>query len=140
MKENSFYSEFYPEWNLRVLALNTEVCDERDFNVLRNPTDPLGQLAWVEELLRGAEKNNENIYITGHIPPALVGCYPDWAGRYNALIERFSGVVKGQFFAHTHTEDLHITRSFNNSAPTGYIMTTSSVTTNLERQPAFRLY
>lgn len=68
--------------------------------LIKDPTDPGGMLKWMEEVLRQAEKNNDKVYILGHIPPnaAIV----EWGRRYNALVDRFSYIIRGQFFGHSH--------------------------------------
>lgn len=84
----------------------------------------------MEELLRKAEKDNEHVYIIGHIPPGDNTFMSECSKRYNALIDRFERVVKGQFFGHTHYDEFRvITEYFNKDRVVGVVHTVPSLTT-----------
>lgn len=62
------------EHNLKVIVLNTQTCDSLNFFLMRNPTDPNNILKWMREELYSAERQNQNVYIIGHIPPGNSFC------------------------------------------------------------------
>jgi len=74
LRLNGFYSTYNAKFNLRVIVLNTQTCDTLNFFLLKNPTDPQNILAWLREELYIAEKNNQTVYIIGHIPPGNHFC------------------------------------------------------------------
>ncbi len=44
LKERGFYSMKHPSLNLKIISLNTQVCDTDNFYLLKNSTDPTQQL------------------------------------------------------------------------------------------------
>lgn len=55
-----------------------------------NQTDPDGALSWlVQELLR-AEKDQNYVYILGHIPPGNADCLESWTRNYYKIINRLN--------------------------------------------------
>jgi len=43
-REKSFYSTVNHERNVKVIALDTQSCDTQNYFLIRNPTDPMGQV------------------------------------------------------------------------------------------------
>jgi len=43
-----FYSAKYKNTNLRIISMNSFLCDALNFYLIKNPTDPLGQMARFE--------------------------------------------------------------------------------------------
>lgn len=43
-KERSFYSTVNHEHNVKIIALDTQACDTQDYYLIRNPTDPMGEV------------------------------------------------------------------------------------------------
>lgn len=95
----------------------------------------------MESVLRSAEKAGEYVFIIGHIPPGDYGYLSQCAKRYNALIDRFSYIIKGQFFGHSHFDEFRVVHEyFNYTNIAGIIYTAPSVTTYSNRMPSFRVY
>lgn len=95
----------------------------------------------MEEVFRSAEINGEYVYIIGHIPPGDTNYLSQCSKRYNALIDRFSYLIKGQFFGHTHFDEFRIIHEyFNYTNIAGVIFAAPSVTTYSNRMPSFRVY
>lgn len=95
----------------------------------------------MESVLRQAETNGEYVFIMGHIPPGDSNYLSQCSKRYNALIDRFSYLIKGQFFGHTHYDEFRLVHEyFNSSNIAGLIFTAPSVTTYSNRFPSFRVY
>lgn len=76
----------------------------------------------------------------GHIPPGDSTCFSAWAARYQILIERFSHVIKGQFFGHTHNDQIQISRSYTDNTAVGTVFISPSLTTFTGLNPSFRIY
>jgi len=53
----------------RIIALNTNFCYTLNFWLIYSSVDPEGQLQWLSNTLDAAEKNNEVVWIIGHVPP-----------------------------------------------------------------------
>lgn len=99
-RKNGFYSIYLKDLNLKVISLNTQAGNDENWFLLRNPTDPGGQLAWLEQELAEAEKNTKFVYIVGHIPPK--SNLNDWGARYNVLVNRYAYIIRGQYYGHAH--------------------------------------
>jgi sphingomyelin phosphodiesterase len=112
-----------------------------NFFLIRDPTDPGGQIAWMEQVLRQAEKEGEFVYIIGHIPAGDVTFLSQCSLRYNALTDRFSHIIRGQFFGHTHYDEFRmIPEYFNSTNVIGIIFTAPSLTTYSTKNPSFRVF
>jgi len=107
---------------------------------MRDPTDPGGMLAWLNNTLATAEANNESVYILGHIPSGSSDCLDQWSARFRALIDRYSFVIRGQFFGHTHSDFYQLYKSYIDNSTIGMAFVAPSMTTNSERVPSFRVY
>ena len=44
----------------------------------------------------------------GHIPITMSGTILDYATVFRSLVAKFSGKIKGQFYGHTHSDQLAI--------------------------------
>jgi len=108
--------------------------------LIRNGTDPLGQLVWLRNELYAAENNNQSVFIIGHIPPGCSTCISAWSSRYRALIDRFSYLIRGQFFGHTHVDQFEVVRSYKDETPIGVILVAPSLTTFSYHNPSFRVF
>jgi sphingomyelin phosphodiesterase len=60
------------------------------------------------------------VYILGHIPPTISGTAEEYATVYRALIAKYSDKIKGQFFGHTHSDQLTVNTYPNTDKATGY--------------------
>ncbi|XP_015262832.1 PREDICTED: acid sphingomyelinase-like phosphodiesterase 3a [Gekko japonicus] len=99
---------------LRIISLNT-VLYYGPNKVTLNMTDPANQLEWLEEVLEMALQNKEKVYVIAHVP---VGYLP-YARNTTAIREyynerlieifrRYSSIIAGQFFGHTHRDSIMI--------------------------------
>lgn len=50
------------------------------------------------------------MHIIGHIPPK--DALNDWSMRFNALTDRYSYTIRGQFYGHTHSDHVCLFFSF----------------------------
>ena len=53
----------------------------------------------------------------------------DWSERYRALVDRFTNIISGQFFGHSHNDEIEIVRSYSDDSPVGVVFITPSLTT-----------
>jgi len=116
-KIHGYYSKLIKELNLRIIVLNTQVCDIYNFYVLSAINDPGKQLEWMRKTLYEAEKYSEKVMILGHIPPGDVTCHSEFGNRYSVLVDRFENIIRGQFFGHTHVSQFQIVRSLHTQNP-----------------------
>lgn len=88
--------------------------------------DPFGQHQWLQYELLRLRQLGKKAYITGHIPPIAISYYPyegnpllfeSHTRRYHASISEFSDVIAGQFFGHTHSNELRVSNSLPSDSP-----------------------
>ena len=124
------YTKLHPGSNLRIISTNCMLCDVIDFYLIRNPTDPQSQIEWTEKIFRQAEKDGEVIYLISHIPTGDVSFLSECAKRWKALIERFSHMIRGQFYGHTHFDEVKVmTNYFNKTQASSVSYIAPSLTT-----------
>ena len=101
------------------------------------------KLEWLRGELQDAEDNGLSVFIMGHIPPGSLNCvsgklfdvekdskfHVDWSERYRILIDRYSNIIKAQFFGHTHNDQFQVVRSYRDDSPIGTIYIVPSLTT-----------
>jgi sphingomyelin phosphodiesterase len=64
-----YYTQIIPGMpGLRVIALNCLLYGDNNVYTMANSTDPLGQLAWVNETLAKAEAASEKVIVITHVP------------------------------------------------------------------------
>ncbi|KAK7906703.1 hypothetical protein WMY93_015315 [Mugilogobius chulae] len=113
--KGGFYSQLLRP-GLRIVSLNTILYYGPNAATL-NSSDPAGQFQWLQGTLEGAERNQEQVYVIAHVP---VGFLPfvrnttamrrEHNERLSAMFVRFSHVIKGQFYGHTHRDSLMVLR------------------------------
>ena len=69
MRKYGRYVQLHPGTKLRVIGLNSFVQDAMNSYTWRNATDPMGELVWLNEVLKSIEDNKEKALIIGHYPP-----------------------------------------------------------------------
>ena len=136
VRKNVFYSSYHPKYNIRVIAMDTNTCPDGNYFLLENPTDPGGMLSWLKDQLHDAESKGQFVYIIGHIPSD--GCMYQWAARFEAIVDRYSDTIRGQFFGHTHSDLFQVLYTQDGSKPVGVQYIAPSLTTITDRRPAIR--
>ena len=137
IREGGFYSlELRP--GLRVVAINTNVCNNLNFFLLLNFDDPSRHLHWIYRELHEAESQGDKVFILGHIPPGRDSCFNHWAHEYHRLIRRFNNTIVGQFFGHTHFDEFEV--FYEDSTPIGVAYLAPSLTPHEGINPAYRIY
>lgn len=79
LRRYGYYARRVPGQKLKVVSLNGEVCDNMNFFLIANVTDPSRELEWLEGELADSEAKNEAVYIVSHIPPNLLECSTTWS-------------------------------------------------------------
>lgn len=139
-KATGSYTLLHKNSKLRILAINTFACSNYNFYLLRNATDPGSQIEFMRTTLLGAEKNGEMVYIIGHMAPGSPDCLTPWAARYAAIVDRFQGVIRGQFFGGSHHDEFKVNRGVFTGSPVGTLWVGPSLSTYKYRNPSYRVY
>ncbi|KAG0431189.1 hypothetical protein HPB47_022010 [Ixodes persulcatus] len=108
--------------------------------LLLDIADPAEELLWLVEQLHESESQGEKVHIIGHIPPGSGDCLQVWSENYNKIIVRFQDTVRGQFFGHTHMDELKLFYDDDDKQAVGVAYLAPSVTTYRSGHPAFRVY
>ncbi|XP_018573184.1 sphingomyelin phosphodiesterase 1-like [Anoplophora glabripennis] len=106
--EKQGYYSYVVNKKFRIIALNNNICCNLNWWLLYNTTYLNEQLHFLSTELEKAEKNEQFVHIITHIPVGNKECIEPWEVSYNNLIKRFSHIIKGQFYGHTHTDELKI--------------------------------
>lgn len=139
------YSTKYPNGNLRVISLNTNLYYRGNFWLFQKKMlrDPSGQIDWLVEELHAAEKAGERVYIIGHMPLGDRNAFHDQSNYLNQIVNRYSATIAAMFFGHTHRDHFQITYSeapnntFSNALLTSYVGPSLTPTSGM---PSFRVY
>ena len=138
VKKFMYYSTYVEQYNLKIIALETNACQDINFFLLKDPTDPGGMLAWLKGELLDAESKGQFVYVIGHIPTD--GCMDQWARRYEALADRFNYTIRGQFFGHSHRDLFRVLYSQDRKTPVGTQFVVGALTTFTHLNPSFRIF
>lgn len=102
-----------------------------NLGIMNETSDPSGMLAWLENELSMAENEERVILIAGHIAPGAYSCTPQWAHRYNALVERYQHIIRMSVYGHDHRELFEIARAKESQKPIAVNMIAGSLGTYL---------
>ncbi|GIY72021.1 sphingomyelin phosphodiesterase, partial [Caerostris extrusa] len=120
-------------------GLTEESENKRHWWMLLNSTDPGHELEWLVHQLQDAELHGEKVHIIGHIPPGHSDCLPVWSANYYRIINRFENTVAGQFFGHSHLDELEVFYG-EDQRPTSVAYIGPSVTSYDGVNPSYRIY
>jgi len=121
--------------NVTVIGMNMNACNDMNWWLVADRSDPGNEIAWLEQELLKIEESKGLAYIIGHIPPS--SCLHQFGIRYKALMERFQHVVHFSSWGHSHSEQIFITGAINTTQMIGLNMISGSGTTGGNRNPAF---
>lgn len=133
------YSVLHPGTNLRVISLNTNACNNQNWWLFQNVTDPGGLILWLQGELQKAESNGELVYIIGHIAPGMGTCLDEWAYHYAGLVDRYEHTIRGQFFGHSHSDQFQLSRGVVSGESIGVQWVAPSLTTYTDINPSYRV-
>lgn len=64
----------------------------------------------------------------------------DWSMRFNALTDRYSYIIRGQFYGHSHTDHVGLfPSSSNKSVLVNSFLIAPSLTTYSNKHPEYRI-
>jgi sphingomyelin phosphodiesterase len=141
INQTGYYSSFNSDHNLLVISLYSTPMDSLNFYLLVRTYDTDGQIAWLWNQLKQAEKNNWDVHIIVHIPIGNDFSIGIWDQIFNALVERYQNNIRAIFSAHTHNDHLifHRTKANNEEVlKTQFVGPSLTTFTNLN--PSFRVF
>ena len=125
----------------RLIVINTNYCARLNIWTLYEPNDPAGHLEWIQNELFKAENDDNYVHIVGHVPPDSRECTQAWLYNYIRIVTRFQDIIKGQFYGHTHADEIRMIYSVENSnQPVGVEYLSPSLTPWDQYNPAYRIY
>ncbi|KAL4223137.1 Sphingomyelin phosphodiesterase [Mactra antiquata] len=140
IKKAGYYST-KPFPGLRVISLNMNMCNNQNWWLFINTTDPAGMLQWFIDELQDAENVGDKVHVIGHIFPGCNCCLKAWSWNYYKIVNRYESTIVEQFFGHTHSmyyemfyDDVTFLR------PLGVAYLPGSITTYSNLNPGFRIY
>lgn len=107
VRKGGFYSVLVRP-NFRIISMNMNYCNNKNWWLLLNSTDPGQELQWLIYELQGAELRGEKVHIIGHIPPGHPDCLKVWSHNYYTIINRYESTITAQFFGHTHFDEYQL--------------------------------
>ena len=139
------YSTKYPDGNLRIISLNTNMYYRFNFLLYQQEMirDPNGQIAWLVDELEAAEKAGENVYIIGHMPLGESDALPDQSNYLDQVVKRYSSTIRAMFFGHTHVDHFEVSYSDYSKRDEKHAMAMSYICPSLtptSGMPSFRVY
>ncbi|XP_067010810.2 sphingomyelin phosphodiesterase [Anabrus simplex] len=140
VRRGAFYSVLVRP-GFRVISLNMNYCNNKNWWLLINSTDPAKELQWFIYELQSAEMKGEKVHVIGHIPPGHSDCLKVWSRNYYKIINRYEGTITAQFFGHTHFDEFELfydTKDLGRPVSVAYIG--PSVTPYYDLNPGYRLY
>ncbi|KAK6047138.1 Ser/Thr phosphatase family protein [Cooperia oncophora] len=117
---------------LRLISLNTGFCENTNFFLYLNQSDPDGTMTWFVSELFKAELTGESVHVLSHIPPGDDECLEG-----SLIPSEHSFSVTSHFDQFTvFYDDMHNV----SSTPIGVLYVAPSVTTYTNVNPAYRIY
>lgn len=141
MSSYGYYHMKHLDTDLRIIGTFSMVYDTQNWYTLPNHTDPLDHLKFLEETLELCEHNGEVAYLIGHIPPGDIFTLSQWSKRFQALVNRFTNVIRGQFYGHTHYDEFKNVKSFrDDELSAGTVWAVGSLTSYPRKNPGLRIW
>ncbi|KAG7158226.1 Sphingomyelin phosphodiesterase-like 1 [Homarus americanus] len=122
----------------RIISFNTMFGYATNLWLVENSQDPGDELAWLEEELNKAEAAGELVHLLGHVPPGLISTERTWSREYNKIVVRYENIIRGQFYGHTHYDEVEIFHDGDRPVSVAYIC--PSQTPWYYLNPAYRIY
>ncbi|XP_071516089.1 sphingomyelin phosphodiesterase-like isoform X6 [Panulirus ornatus] len=140
VRKGAFYSVLVRP-GFRIISLNMNYCNNKNWWLLVNSTDPAQELQWFIYELQGAEDRGEKVHVLGHIPPGHHDCLKVWSHNYYTIINRYESTITAQFFGHTHFDEFELFYDeFLRHRVTNIAYIGPSVTAYYKLNPGYRIY
>lgn len=140
VRRGAFYSVLVRP-GFRIISLNMNYCNNKNWWLLMNSTDPAKELQWFIYELQSAEFSGEKVHVIGHIPPGHSDCLRVWSRNYYTIINRYEATITAQFFGHTHYDEFEVfydKEDMGRAVSIAYIG--PSVTPYFDLNPGYRIY
>ncbi|XP_037946445.1 sphingomyelin phosphodiesterase isoform X2 [Teleopsis dalmanni] len=140
VRRGAFYSVLVRP-GFRIISLNMNYCNNKNWWLLLNSTDPATELQWFIYELQSAEFSNEKVHVIGHIPPGHSDCLKVWSRNFYKIISRYESTIMAQFYGHTHYDEFEMfydPHDLSHSTNIGYIG--PSVSPYYDLNPGYRIY
>ncbi|KAK3926133.1 Sphingomyelin phosphodiesterase [Frankliniella fusca] len=140
VRRGAFYSVLVRP-GFRIISLNMNYCNNKNWWLLLNSTDPAKELQWFIYELQSAEFNEEKVHVIGHIPPGHSDCLKVWSRNFYRIINRYESTIVSLFFGHTHYDEFELfydTEDLGRAVSIAYIG--PSVTPYYDLNPGYRIY
>ncbi|XP_065202561.1 sphingomyelin phosphodiesterase isoform X2 [Planococcus citri] len=140
IRRGAFYSVLVRP-GFRIISLNMNYCNNKNWWLLMNSTDPAKELQWFIYELQSAEFNEEKVHVIGHIPPGHADCLKVWSRNYYSIVTRYESTITAQFFGHTHFDEFQLfydPKDLGRAVGVSYI--SPSVTPFVNLNPGYRVY
>ncbi|KAK0079856.1 hypothetical protein PV325_000728, partial [Microctonus aethiopoides] len=140
IRRGAFYSVLIRP-NFRIVSINMNYCNNKNWWLLLNSTDPVDELQWLVSVLDKAEIIGEKVHIIGHIPPGHSDCLKVWSKNYYRIINRYESTIVAQFFGHTHYDEFQVfydTKNLERALSIAYVG--PSVSPYYDLNPGYRIY
>ncbi|CAL1539136.1 unnamed protein product [Lymnaea stagnalis] len=135
------YYTVSPYAGFRIISLNMNYCNNQNWWMLLNASDPAGELQWLISTLQLAEDKGEKVHIIGHIPPGVKDCLKTWSWNYYRIVSRYQNTIAGQFFGHTHFDSFSVFYDVETlQTPVGVAYVAPSVTPFSNLNMGYRFY
>lgn len=140
VRKGAFYSVLVRP-GFRIISLNMNYCNNKNWWLLINSTDPAQELQWFIYELQGAEDRGEKVHVLGHIPPGHHDCLKTWSHNYYTIINRYESTITAQFFGHTHFDEFELFYDeYERHRVTSIAYIGPSVTSYYKLNPGYRIY
>lgn len=140
VRRGAFYSVLVRP-GFRIISLNMNYCNNKNWWLLLNSTDPVKELQWFIFELQSAEFSGEKVHVIGHIPPGHSDCLRVWSRNYYSIINRYEATISAQFFGHTHFDEFELFYDKDDmSRTTNIAYIGPSVTPYNDLNPGYRIY
>ncbi|KAI5755410.1 hypothetical protein M8J77_016576 [Diaphorina citri] len=140
VRRGAFYSVLVRP-GFRIISLNMNYCNNKNWWLLLNSTDPVKELQWFIFELQSAEFSGEKVHVIGHIPPGHSDCLRVWSRNYYSIINRYEATIAAQFFGHTHFDEFELFYDKEDmSRTTNIAYIGPSVTPYYDLNPGYRIY
>ncbi|XP_034650658.1 sphingomyelin phosphodiesterase isoform X1 [Drosophila subobscura] len=140
VRRGAFYSVLVRP-GFRIISLNMNYCNNKNWWLLLNSTDPATELQWFIYELQSAEFSNEKVHVIGHIPPGHSDCLKVWSRNFYKIISRYESTITAQFYGHTHYDEFEMfydPHDLNHPNSIAYIG--PSVSPYYDLNPGYRVY
>ncbi|KAI5640562.1 calcineurin-like phosphoesterase domain-containing protein [Phthorimaea operculella] len=140
VRRGAFYSVLVRP-GFRIISLNMNYCNNFNWWLMLNSTDPVDQLQWLIHELQSAEACGEKVHIIGHTPPGHPDCVKVWSRNYYEIVNRYESTITAQFFGHTHFDEFEVFYDSNDlKRATSIAYVGPSVTPWYNLNPGYAIY